>query len=211
MESDPRNKSGPFARLFKDLRNCKNKRTCPSLTLRPYYFEPNEKSVCEWHAEGMYLGKLDPRVVFVCESPGHFDHDKQYREVEQCFFGTKREWKFHKARKEAGLQDCYMTNTVKCGVRDRKKYKRHSDEEIEACTPFLVQELNLMQPVVVVAVGENAMHTLRTKVAHRLDVAPVLFQVAHYSMRRDPEREWKREFPELKRLLSRLEALSQHK
>ena len=211
MTDDPRQMDGEFGRLFRDLEECKkytgksedDRNKCKDLTVRQYYFEPNPMTVSEWHKVGMYLGELDSPVVFVCESPGRFDEGKQRKEVERCFSGTEREEKFHAARKKHGLGNCYITNTVKCGVR---KGGRHTDAELEACADFLIRELDLIQPMIIVGVGENAMHTLRTRIAHRLEVPPVLFQVAHYSMRRNVGKEWEREFRELERLLSRLEA-----
>jgi hypothetical protein len=69
---------------------------------------------------------------------------------------------------------------------------------------FLEQEIILIEPLLIVGVGTNAFQSLRRFVVDILEVPPVLFQVTHYSSRRNPWDDWGKEFPELLRLLSRL-------
>jgi uracil-DNA glycosylase family 4 len=109
-------------------------------------------------------------------------------------------------RLKYGLQDCYITNTVKCGVREGSN---HSEAEFSACLGFLIQEIELVEPMVAVGVGGNAMHTLRRQVLPQLKVPPLYFQITHYSMRRNPWEAWDNEFPDLLRLLSRLKPRTQ--
>ena len=160
-----------------------------------------------WHNKAMFLAELDRRVVFVCESPGPSGNKMPPGIVLPCFNGSARGRRFHEIRKCYGLQNCYITNSVKCGTKSHELGK-HTDNEIEACIGFLIDELELIQPMVAVGVGENAMHTLKIVVAPKMAksnrVPPVLFKITHYSMRGDPAERWRCEFEELKQLLARL-------
>jgi uracil-DNA glycosylase family 4 len=206
MIFDPRDKAGPFGRLFHEVRQCKEARTCASLPIRSYYFEPNLETADAWRANESFLGKIDLRVVFVCESPGPSGRGRETSETRRCWAESPRDRRFQKVRESYGFQNCYITNTVKCGVRQGA---RHTDAEVSACIGFLVKELDLICPMVAVGVGGNAVHTLRRWALPRLTAPPVLFEITHYSTRRNPWEAWDREFPELQRLLSRLKPLSQ--
>jgi len=201
MALDSGEHTGAFGQLFLEIRRCKEARTCRSLAIRPYYFEPNPETAREWRAQGSFLCEIDRRGVFVCESPGPSGSRTKPTIAKRCWAESPRDKRFQEARAKYGFQDCYITNTVKCGVR---RGMRHTDAELNACIGFLVRELDLIQPVVAVGVGGNAFHTLRTWVLPRLTMPPVLFQITHYSSRRNPWDPWQREFPELRRLLERL-------
>ena len=206
MMSDPQDKAGPFEKLLQEIRRCKEARTCRSLTVRPYYFEPNPETADIWRLQGCFLREIDRRVVFVCESPGPSDNRRKSAAAQQCWAGSPRDKRFQEVRSKYGLQNCYITNSVKCGVR---RGTRHTDAELENCIRFLAQELELVKPMVAVGVGGNAMHALKRLGTPSPSVSPVLFQITHYSTRRDPWRTWDNEFPELLRLLSRLKPRSE--
>ena len=201
MNNDPRNKTGPFARLMNDIRQCKNAKTCPKLKTRQYYFEPNSFTISDWKRKDLFQKTIDRRVVFVCESPGPSAPRTRSERVEPCFYSSPRDERFEKARREYGLENCYITNTVKCGVRSGSK---HNQSEIEACRGFLLREIEFINPQVLVGVGANAYRTLRTDTLAHIKNPPVLFQITHYSSRRNPHKSWESEFPELLRLLSKL-------
>lgn len=200
--SDPRAGLGPFHDLMKEIRLCKEAGRCPDLTSRSYYFEPNPATVLEWQAAAVYSKPVNPHVVFVCESPGpRFASENEAAPLRCWAEGESwRDRRFLEARKKWGLADCYITNTVKCGGIRR----RHTEQELRRCRDFLVRELEFLQPLVAVAVGRNAYRTLRREVLHRLDSPPIIFEVTHYSARRDVRSRWEREFAALKRLLARL-------
>ncbi|MDD5153704.1 MAG: uracil-DNA glycosylase family protein [Desulfovibrionales bacterium] len=144
---------------------------------------------------------IDYRLMFICESPGPSAEENNEEDFEPCFYGSTRDRRFLDVRKKYDLANCYITNTVKCGVR---RGGMHSQSEVEACREFLVREINLIAPMIIVGVGGNACRTLRTDVLKHLKTAPILFQITHYSSRRNPWDAWDNEFPELLRLLSRL-------
>ena len=198
---DPRDSPGPFADLMAEIRDCKDARTCPSLRSRAYYFEPNADTIGEWHRDGLYLDELDRRVMFVCESPGPFVMTENDSSTIRCYAWTPQDRRFRAAREHFGFQHCYLTNSVKCGVRNGSS---HTNAEIQACRAFLAQEIELVRPLVAVGVGNNAYRTLRRQVLPLLDSPPVLFQITHYSARGKVWDRWEAEFPELQRLLDRL-------
>ena len=66
-------------------------------------------------------------------------------------------------RERYGFQHCYITNTVKCGVRDQNK-KSHTYKELAACRPFLLREIELVAPKVLVGVGGNSFEHLHKQV-----------------------------------------------
>lgn len=200
---DPRASSGAFHDLMTEIRACKKDHTCPDLTSCAYYFEPNAETAQQWQAEGVYRSGIDPRVVFVCESPGRQFAVPSAWPPSRCWSKTRQDERFRKARERYGFKNCYITNTVKCGPRTGG---RHIEHELTSCRRFLVREIRLLRPLVVVAVGASAYRTLRRDVVHLLDSPPVIFEITHYSARRDVESRWKQEFAVLKRLLARLEA-----
>lgn len=197
--------TGDLAGLIAEIRTCKDGRTCPNLSVRSFYFEPNIETITDWRSGkddfGAFSGPLDRRVVFVCESPGPQARLLENTAVRRCWAVTRQDRKFFDLRKAHGLENCHLTNSVKCGVR---RGGRHSNEEMEHCSGFLSRELELIAPLVAVGVGGNAMLALR-RVARRMTDPPVLFQMTHYSARgRHCQEEWPHETQELLRLLRRL-------
>ncbi len=98
-------------------------------------------------------GPLNARVMFVGEAPGR-NEDEQGRP----FVGAAGSL-LNKLLEEAGLRrsEVYITNVVKCrppGNRDP------TDEEIEACLPYLVEQVKIIRPAVIVALGRHAGRTL---------------------------------------------------
>lgn len=201
MISDPREKNGQFAVLMNDILKCKIAKRCPSLGIRQFYFEPNPSTISSWKKKNLFAEGIDHRVVFVCESPGPSADKAPIESVEPCFYSSPRDDRFEKARRKYGLENCYITNTVKCGVRHGAK---HTQSEVDSCSGFLVREIDLIRPQIVVGVGGNAYRTIRTDTMSRIGTPPIVFQITHYSSRRNPWESWDAEFSELFRLLSRL-------
>lgn len=197
---DPRVESGPFADLMAKMRQCKEARTCSDLRYRQFYFEPNPATVAEWRAAGFYRDSMDCRVVFVCESPSAVGSPNDPTPL-RCWTDAGPSIRFREVRERYGFASCYITDSVKCGVRTGS---RHRDAETAACAGFLAQELDLLGPLVAVGVGAKAYSILRRHVLPLLERPPVLFEVTHYAAHRDVWGRWEPEFAELKRLLSHL-------
>jgi len=199
--ADPRDDIGAFGGLMREMRACKEARTCPMLTSPAYYFEPNPATTPEWRAAGLYTGPIDRRVAFVAESPG-----KQFASVNQpapstCWNKTPQDERFRRLREQYGFLNCYLTNSIKCGVRSGG---RHTDAEMGTCRGFLVRELNLIRPCLILAVGGNAFRTLAEDVLPLLDFPAQIFRITHYSARRDVWARWHREFADVNSILGRV-------
>ena len=139
-ETDPRDRNGPFQVLMTEIRACKATRRCPSLTSRSYYFEPNPATAAQWSASGLYTEPIDRRAMFVCESPGPQFRAENEVEPSRCWTKPRQDARFARAREAYGFLGCYLTNSVKCGVR---LGSRHTGEELASCRGFLLRELEL--------------------------------------------------------------------
>ena len=98
-------------------------------------------------------GPIDTEIVFIGEAPGRSE-DEQGRP----FVGAAGQL-LTKLIEKAGLkrEEVYITNIIKCrppGNRDPE------DNEIEACLPFLVRQLKLIRPKIIVALGRHASKVL---------------------------------------------------
>ncbi|VAW38844.1 hypothetical protein MNBD_DELTA02-116 [hydrothermal vent metagenome] len=118
-----------FARVNKDVRSCTN---------------------CSRHGGGVKaalgIGREDARVVFVSDSSS-----------------TEQAGPFSKAEKELlsnmikamglSMDEVYLTSLVRCDCEDAP-----GSDEIEACLPFLKDELDIINPVAIVAMGRVTAH-----------------------------------------------------
>jgi DNA polymerase len=105
-------------------------------------------------------GPVEASVMFVGEAPGD-QEDRQGRP----FVGPAGQL-FDRALVEAGLdrQQVYVTNAVKHFkflLRGRRRIHQKPDyNEILACKPWLLSEIDLLQPRLIVALGATAAHSL---------------------------------------------------
>ena len=100
-------------------------------------------------------GNPNADLVFVGEGPGADEDEQGLPFVGRA--GKKLTEIIEKGMNLDREKDTYICNIVKCrppGNRDPEK------EEIEACNPFLIQQLKAIQPKVVVALGKPAASTL---------------------------------------------------
>ena len=107
--------------------------------------------------KNIVFGSGNPQadLVFVGEGPGADEDEQGLPFVGRA--GKKLTEIIEKGMNLDRAKDTYICNIVKCrppGNRDPEK------EEIEACNPFLVQQLKAIQPKVVVALGKPAASTL---------------------------------------------------
>lgn len=99
------------------------------------------------------VGNVQSRLVFVGEGPGA-DEDAQG----EPFVGEAGQV-LNRIITAMGLkrEEVYICNVVKCrppGNRDPQQ------DEIEACSPFLLRQIQSVKPEVVVTLGKFATHTL---------------------------------------------------
>jgi uracil-DNA glycosylase family 4 len=99
-------------------------------------------------------GNPNARLVVIGEGPGE-DEDKQGKP----FVGragqllTKMLASVHFDREH----DCYICNVVKCRP---EKNRNPEPNEVAACNPFLLAQLDTIQPAVILALGNFAAQTL---------------------------------------------------
>jgi DNA polymerase len=120
-------------------------------------------------------------LLFVGEQPG----DKEDL-VGEPFVGPAG-LMFDKAMDKAGLDRsaAYVTNAVKHFKFEprgkRRLHKKPNSGEIEACLPWLKQEVELVQPKLIVALGSTAVRALAGKslpvLENRGRTRPTLFDV----------------------------------
>jgi uracil-DNA glycosylase family 4 len=96
------------------------------------------------------VGSADADVMFIGEAPG-FHEDKQG----EPFVGAAGQLLTRMLGEVLGVirEDVYIANVIKCrppGNRDPQ------EDEIEACTPWLVEQVSLIQPRVIVTLGNFA-------------------------------------------------------
>jgi uracil-DNA glycosylase len=99
-------------------------------------------------------GPLKAKVMFVGQNPGA-DED----ELGRPFVG--RAGKFlTKTLSEHGIkrEDIYITNIVKhVSPKNRKPF----DDEVNACLPYLITQINFIKPKIIVLLGASAKETPR--------------------------------------------------
>lgn len=102
------------------------------------------------------VGPADARVMFVGEAPGRWEDERG-----EPFVGTAGRF-FDTLLRSVGLTrgEVYVTNVVKCRpfvgpAPGRNRPPRPA--EIEACRPWLEEELRLVQPEIIVPMGRVAL------------------------------------------------------
>ena len=96
------------------------------------------------------VGNTDADLLFIGEAPG-FHEDKQG----EPFVGAAGQLLTRMLNEVVGVrrEDVYICNVLKCrppGNRDPQ------DDEIESCTPWLIEQVSLIQPRVIVTLGNFA-------------------------------------------------------
>jgi uracil-DNA glycosylase len=96
------------------------------------------------------VGNADADVMFIGEAPG-FHEDKQG----EPFVGAAGQLLTRILGEVLGIarEDVYIANVIKCrppGNRDPQ------EDEIESCTPWLVEQVSLIQPRVIITLGNFA-------------------------------------------------------
>jgi probable DNA metabolism protein len=166
-------------------------------------------------------GPLDARLVFVGEQPG------DQEDLSGAPFVGPAGQLFDKALAEAGVarERTYVTNAVKHFKFERRGKRRIHEKpnggEIAACRWWLQQELALIRPPLVVALGATAARSLFGKVVtisalrgkgHRLEDGSEAWVTVHPSfllrVRDDREAEYARFVDDLRRIGERAKALA---
>ena len=98
-------------------------------------------------------GSNNPDVMFIGEAPGRNED-----ETGRPFCGSAGK-NLDLGLKEAGLNrgDVFITSMVKCRPPKNRNPKQ---DELEACNPYLKEQIRLLKPKIVVLLGNFALHHL---------------------------------------------------
>ncbi len=109
------------------------------------------------------VGPASTNLVIIGEAPGRFE-DAQGKP----FVGLSGKF-LNKYLETAGIkrEDAFVTNAVKCRPPNNRK---PNDAELNACRPYLVGQLSIIKPKLVLALGTSACNALGIKYKHLSDV-----------------------------------------
>ena len=122
-------------------------------TLKDIEEEIRNCKKCElWKSKTNYVpgeGREDAMIVFIGEAPGK-EEDKQGRP----FVGNAGKL-LNELLESIGLkrEDVFIGNILKCRPPNNRDPK---PEEIEACSPYLIRQLNVIKPDVIVCLGRHS-------------------------------------------------------
>ena len=100
-------------------------------------------------------GKIQPNLAVIGEAPGKLE-DK----VGQPFVGDSGKFLLKMLQAVQLDSNVYFTNVVRCRPPDNRK---PSAEEIKACKPYLIDELRLLEPKIIICAGATAVAGLTGK------------------------------------------------
>ncbi len=94
-------------------------------------------------------GRRDAEIMFVGEAPGARED-----ETGRPFVGAAGKL-LTELLEKIGLkrEDVYITNVVKCRPPNNRD---PTEEEIRACSPYLMKQIQLIKPKIIVALGRHA-------------------------------------------------------
>ncbi|MDL2296132.1 uracil-DNA glycosylase [Lachnospiraceae bacterium OttesenSCG-928-E19] len=98
-------------------------------------------------------GRADVKIMLVGEAPGHVN-DEQGRP----FVGHGGQI-LNKILERCGINrdNLFITNVMKCWPPENRKPTK---KEIEACKPYLFQQINTIKPELIIALGGVAFETI---------------------------------------------------
>ena len=115
-------------------------------------------------------GPLDARVVVVGEAPAAGDPDaEQWRGgnlTGMAYTSRRSGRKIRALLADAGVEQAYYTNAVKCHPPDNRD---PTAEELANCRPYLVDEIETVDPAVVVTTGRHATESVLALDGETLD------------------------------------------
>ncbi len=105
-------------------------------------------------------GNIDKGLIFIGEAPG-YNEDMQGKP----FVGRAGTF-LNELLKSIDLkrEDIYITNILKCRPPNNRDPK---EEEIKACTPYLNKQLEIIQPKVIVTLGNYATKFILKKFGYK--------------------------------------------
>lgn len=114
-------------------------------------------------------GDINSRVVFVGEAPGRLGADR----TGVPFHGDQAGQKFERLLGIAGLtrQEVFITNALLCNPRDEKgNNSAPTKQEVRNCSIHLSILLDVVQPDLIVSLGQCALGALHTIESHQIEL-----------------------------------------
>ncbi len=115
-------------------------------------------------------GKIDAPIMFIGEAPGRLGADNSGIP----FHGDKAGHNFEELLEFAGLTraNIFVTNAVLCNPKDEKGNNASPNQlEIANCSSYLKQQIDLINPKIVVALGANALKALSLVYPHNFTLS----------------------------------------
>ena len=114
-------------------------------------------------------GDIDSKVVFIGEAPGRLGADR----TGIPFHGDKAGKNFEYLLQFAGLtrQQVFITNAVLCNPRDEKgNNSAPNKEEVRNCSLHLSILIDIIEPKLIVPLGQCALRSLHIIEAHQIEL-----------------------------------------
>lgn len=94
------------------------------------------------------IGGVHPKFMLIGEAPGREE------DLSGVPFVGAAGKKLNKLLKIAGIStnDCYLTNVCRCRPPDNRPPRK---KEVKSCVPFLMQEIQLVQPQTIITLGST--------------------------------------------------------
>ncbi len=119
------------------------------------------------------MGPIDADIMFIGEAPGRHGADAS----EIPFHGDKAGDNFEELLKSSGLsrRDIFVTNAVLCNPKDEfRNNATPQRSEITNCSSYLRQQIDLVDPLIVVTLGGLALKAVNLIEEHNLVLADVV-------------------------------------
>ncbi len=114
-------------------------------------------------------GNIDSKVVFIGEAPGRLGADR----TGIPFHGDQTGQNFERLLQFAGLtrQQIFITNAVLCNPRDEKgNNSTPNREEVRNCSLYLGMLINIIEPEIIIPLGQCALRSLHIIEAHQIEL-----------------------------------------
>ena len=101
-------------------------------------------------------GNIDTKIIFIGESPGFWE-DREGKP----FVGPSGKF-LNKLLQPIKLnrKDIFITSVLKCRPVEGKRNRSPKQDEIEACKPYLLEQIEIISPKLIVLLGNVALKAL---------------------------------------------------
>jgi len=119
---------------------------------------------------GLGCGPIGAQVMFIGEAPGRLGADGSL----MPFHGDRAGRNFESLIEQVGLSryDAFVTNAVLCNPKDKEgNNATPTSAEIANCAPFLAEQVEILQPKLVVTLGSVALKATSIVESHSLTLS----------------------------------------